>query len=553
MKKSRNLLFALALFASACSQHQNQTNEDQTASNAMNSIAQKLSIYKNVTLTSDLSSLSANDKQMLVHFIKAAQLMDELFWEQAYGDKASLMASITDSATRALVEINYGPWDRMDDNKPFVTGIGEKPLGANYYPVDMTKAEFEAFEDPNKTSLYTTFIRDIDTGKLMTIFNHNRFGAKLKLAAEELIQAAALATDANQKKYLELRAKALLDDDYMASDIAWLDMKENIVDIVIGPIETYEDALFGNKASYESYVLVKDVEWSKRLAHYATLLPALQKGLPVDEKYKQESPGTDSELNAYDVVFYAGDCNAGGKTIAVNLPNDETIQNTKGTRRSQLKNAMRAKFDHIMVPIANELIDAAQRQYVTFDAFFENTMFHEVAHGLGIKNTINGKGTVREALQEKSSALEEGKADILGLYMITMLNKMGELPNHELKTNYTTFLAGIFRSVRFGAASDHGIANMIRFNFFAEKGAFTRDETTGTYKVDFDKMNAAMNELSALIITLQGTGDLAAVNKLVADKGVINSQLKADLERLSAKAIPVDVVFTQGLDVLGLQ
>lgn len=417
----------------------------------------------------------------------------------------------------------------------------------------MTKAEFEAFESEDKKSLYTTLVRDLDSGKLMVMPNHLRFKQKLEEAAEQLRLAAALATDEGQKNYLELRAKALLDDDYMASDIAWLDMKENLIDIVIGPIETYEDALFGYKASYESYVLVKDVDWSKRLAHYATLLPALQKGLPVDEQFKKESPGTDSELNAYDVVYYAGDCNAGGKTIAVNLPNDETIQNTKGTRRSQLKNAMRAKFDHIMVPIANELIAEDQRQFVTFDAFFENTMFHEVAHGLGIKNTINGKGTVREALKEKSSALEEGKADILGLYMITMLNKMGELKEHDLRTNYTTFLAGIFRSVRFGAASDHGIANMIRFNYFAEKGAFTRDETTGTYKVDFDKMNSAMNELSALIITLQGTGDLDAVNKLVLEKGKIDNQLQSDLERLSAKAIPVDVVFTQGLDVLGLQ
>src|SRR5690606_15590593 len=251
----------------------------------------------------------------------------------------------------------------------------------------------------------------------------------------------------------------------------------------------------------------------------------------VDEAYKKETPGTDSDLNAYDVVYYAGDCNAGSKTIAINLPNDEEVQLQKGTRRLQLKNAMRAKFDKIMVPIADVLIDENQRKHITFDAFFANTMFHEVAHGLGIKNTINGKRTVRTALKEHASALEEGKADILGLYMIQQLHAKGEL-QEDLKDNMVTFMAGIFRSVRFGASSAHGKANMIRFNFFKEKGAFTRNEN-GTYKVDFDKMIVAMKDLSNLILTLQGNGDYDGVAKLVAEKGTISDELQADLYRLS--------------------
>ncbi|MEO6348527.1 MAG: Zn-dependent hydrolase, partial [Aquaticitalea sp.] len=256
------------------------------------------------------------------------------------------------------------------------------------------------------------------------------------------------------------------------------------------------------------------------------------------------------DLNAYDVVYYAGDCNAGSKTIAINLPNDEQVQLKKGTRRLQLKNAMRAKFDKIMIPVSDLLIDPSQRQYVTFDAFFENTMFHEVAHGLGIKNTINGKGTVRTSLKELSSALEEGKADILGLYMIQQLNAKGEL-THDLKNNMVTFMAGIFRSVRFGASSAHGKANMIRFNFFKEKGAFTRNEDS-TYKVDFDQMQVAMKDLSNLILTFQGNGDYDGVAKFVAEKGVISSELQADLDRLSAEEIPVDVIYEQGTEVLGL-
>jgi len=329
-----------------------------------------------------------------------------------------------------------------------------------------------------------------------------------------------------------------------------MDMKTNTLDIVIGPIETYEDQLFGNKAAYEGYVLIKDKAWSERLAHFSAYLPELQKDLPVDDAYKTETPGTDSDLNAYDVVFYAGDCNAGSKTIAINLPNDEEVQLQKGTRRLQLKNAMKAKFDKILVPIADVLIEESQRKHITFDAFFANTMFHEVAHGLGIKNTINGKGTVRQALKEHASALEEGKADVLGLYMIQQLTNKGEL-TEDIKDNMVTFMTGIFRSVRFGASSAHGKANMIRFNFFKEKGAFSRNED-GIYKVNFEQMEVAMKDLSNLILTLQGNGDYDGVTKLVAEKGIISGELQADLDRLSSANIPVDVVFEQGIEVLGL-
>ena len=281
-------------------------------------------------------------------------------------------------------------------------------------------------------------------------------------------------------------------------------MKTNPVDVVIGPIETYEDALFGYKAGYEAYVLVKDQEWSGRLARYAGLLPDLQRGLPVPEIYKREVPGTNSDLNAYDVVFVAGEANTGSKTIAINLPNDETVQLEKGTRRLQLKNVIRAKFDSILVRIADVLIDPEQRDRITFDAFFGNTMFHEVAHGLGdqrIRST-NAELCVRH-LKEHASPFEEGKADILGLYMVTSLIDQG-IEQANIEDHYVTFLASIFRSVRFGASSAHGKANMVRFNYFQEQGAFTRDNQTGTYRVDFDRMRAVVESLSELVLTLQG-------------------------------------------------
>ena len=323
--------------------------------------------------------------------------------------------------------------------------------------------------------------------------------------------------------------------------------------MVIGAIETYEDALFGYRASYEAYVLVKDLAWSDRLSRFADFLPALQDGLPVPDEYKWETPGTDSDLNAYDVVYYAGASNAASKTIAINLPNDEEVQLSRGTRRLQLKNAMQAKFDKILQPISDVLIDESQQDHVSFDAFFANTMFHEVAHGLGIKNTIDGSGTVRAALLDLSSSMEEGKADILGLYMITELHKAGELGDVDLRDYYVTFMTSVFRSIRFGASSAHGKANMVRFNFFLDSGAFVRDAETGRYSVDFDRMESAMTELSRLLLTLQGDGDYEGAAELTESRGIIGAELQGDLDRLTEASIPVDITFQQGVAELGLE
>lgn len=556
-KTSKNAILAMAICFSfwQCSPEKTTTTDVATDTTTVveepkNELVRS-DIYATFALTTDLSTLSESEKKMIPLLIEAAKIMDALFWKQAYiGNKDSLLATIQNADAQKFTQINYGLWDRLAENRPFIEGVGEKPLGANFYPTDMTKEEYEAFKNKEKSSLYTLLRRDAD-GNLITVPYHQEYKAELEKAADYLRKASELAEDASLKKYLTLRADALVTDKYMASDMAWMDMKTNGIDIIIGAIETYEDHLFGQKAAYSSYVLVKDKTWSERLEKYAALLPQLQKGLPVDAKYKAEKPGSDSQLNAYDVIFYGGDCNAGSKTIAVNLPNDEEVQLKKGTRRSQLKNAMKAKFDKILVPIAEMLITPEQRKHITFDAFFENTMFHEVAHGLGIKNTINKKGTVRESLKDMASALEEGKADILGLYMVTKLREMGELSEGEIMDNYTTFLAGIFRSVRFGAASAHGKANMVRFNFFAEKGAFEK-LPDGTYKVNADKMAIAVNELSAKILTLQGNGDYEGVTKLANEMGIIKADLQADLDRLSAANIPVDIIFEQGTTVLGL-
>lgn len=519
-------------------------------------LRQRINQYATVRLTTDLSQLTRGERRMLPLLIDAAREMDTIYWQEAYGSPDTLFHLIgNDSAMLRYAEINYGPWDRLASDSPFVPGVGPKPPGANLYPADMTREQFQAALDASPAhadslkSLYT-LVRRNPAGGLEAVPYHVAFAAPTERAASRLEQAAKLADDPGLRHYLSLRAQALRSDRYRASDIAWLDMKNNGLDIVIGPIETYEDQLFGYKAAHEAYVLVKDKAWSRRLARYAALLPGLQRALPVEARYKQEKPGTDSDLNAYDAVFYAGQANAGAKTIAINLPNDERVQLEKGTRRLQLKNAMRAKFDSILVPIADRLIAPDQRSLISFDAFFENTMFHEVAHGLGIKNTVNGRGTVREALKEQAGALEEGKADVLGLWMVTRLNQTGELPDEDIRKNYVTFLASIFRSIRFGAADAHGRANLVRFNFFRGMGAFSRDSATGTYRVNFDRMQAAVDSLSQRILEFQGNGDYEGVKRFVERYGTMEADLQHDLQRLTTAGIPVDVVFEQGMTEL---
>jgi hypothetical protein len=547
-KSIQILTICLAVCLSACGGYETDQPEPESAAET-----QYMDKYTSFRLTADLSGLSDGQREMLPLLIDAAKAMDDAFWMQAYGSKQELLDSIEDPGLKRFAEVNYGPWDRLDANRVFIEGAGDKPQGACFYPRDMTKTEFEAAAADNEAlqSLYTVVRRDPEK-QLIAVPYSQAFAAQIEQAAGKLRAAAVLAEDPGFKNYLTLRADALLSDEYRESDMAWMDMKENSIDIVIGPIESYEDQIFGAKASFEAYVLLKDQKWSARLAHYAELLPGLQRDLPVPDKYKQETPGADTDLNAYDVLYYAGDCNAGSKTIAINLPNDEEIQLQKGTRKLQLKNAMRAKFDKILVPISGMLIAEDQRGHITFDAFFANTMFHEVAHGLGIKNTLDGRGTVREVLLEQTSTLEEGKADVLGLYMVTQLLAQGELEGTVLEDHYVTFLASIFRSIRFGASSAHGRANMIRFNFFKEMGAFDRDAASGEYRVDMEKMRQAVDALSEKILRFQGDGDYAGVEAFVQQKGSIGTQLQQDLDRLSEAGIPVDIIFDQGVGVLGL-
>ena len=546
-------------------------------------VKQSLESYKLIKLSADLSSLQPAEKDALKYMIEAAKGIDELFWLQSWGDKKLVLDSIGDKNLKKFIMLNYGPWDRLNDNKPFVAGVGEKPKGAGFYPEDMTEEEWKALEDPKKLSPYT-IIRREDDGRLRVLDYAEAYGETLREVSRNVQMAGSLLLGLDQQlgQYLMERAASLVTNEFNFSDISWLGLLNNRLDLIIGPIENYEDERYGIKTAYEAYILLRDKAWGDRLAIYTALLPDLQKNLPVDAKYKPDLAGTTtmpnqvapatidggqealvtqapepaelkpgSSLAVFDVLYYAGHNNAGSKTIAVNLPNDEKLQEEYGTRRSQLKNVMQAKFDNMVVPVSNLLIEPTQRVIINFEGFFSNVMFHEVAHGLGIKNTVTGKGTVRDALGANHSAIEECKADVLGLFMVTRLAEIGQLTG-KIDDYYVTFVSSVFRSVRFGAASAHGKANMITFNTLLKAGAVVRQKT-GTYRVDVPKMKTAISNLAAELLVLQGDGNTEAAKKMLTERAVVGAELKSDLDRIAKAGIPVDLVFEQGKEALGLE
>jgi hypothetical protein len=538
------LILGLAICFSAC--------KNKTEMIEKSEMQKKVEEFAYVDLNAPdlIALLSEKEKQLIPIFIQIAEIMDQLFWLQTFGDK-SILDTITCSFMADFVAINYGPWERLKENQPFVPGFVAKPEGCQYYPEDIKKEEFEAYKCPNKASLYTVIRRNED-GSLKTIWYKDYYKEELGKVFVLLDQAIELAEDNGLKNYLIERKKAFQTDNYFKSDMAWMDMKESKLDFIVGPIENYDDKFQEAKASYESFVLVKDEIRSKDLEKFVSMLPDLQKELPSEPKYKTFVPGTSSDLNVYSALYYGGDCNAGSKTIAINLPNDDRVAAAKGTRRLQLRNSMQAKFDKILMPIGELIITPEQQKNLNFDAFFWNVTFHEVAHGLGIKNTINGKGSVDKALGTEKTSWEEAKADILGLFMVMKLIERGEITNITKEDAIVTYIAGILRSVRFGAASSHGKANMMCFNYFEKAEAFTRDEK-GQYVVDFGMAFQAMNDWAALIIETQGTGNFEFAQKYRSENGGITETLQADLDKVNSAGIPRDIRFNQGSKILGLE
>ena len=516
---------------------------------------QGLERFATVRLTSDLGALTPRERAMIPLLVEAAEHMDAIYWLEMVGPRDAVLDPIEDPSMRRRVEINYCPWDRVDADRPFVPGAGERPKGARFYPTDMTIDEFEAAAGSaggeELRSPYT-LVRRVATRRLEAIPFHVAFEPQVRAAAALLRDAAALADDEGLSRYLTLRATALETDDYRSSDEAWMDMKSNTIDIVIGPIEVYDDKLFASKASHEAIVLIKDREWSDRIARYAEFLPGLQAALPVAEAYRAERPGLDGDLNVYDAIYHAGFANATPTASAINLPNDEDITIAKGTRRLQLKNVMRAKFDTIVRPIADLLLSEDQRPFLTFEAWFEKLMFHEVAHGLGIHRTIDGLGTVDVALRDQAPAVEEQKADAVGLFMLARLPESAAGGIAPLIGHQVAHVTDLFRSLRYGGESPYTLGAASQLNVLSSTGAVSRDADTGRWRIDPDRMRAAVEEMTARLLVLQGDGDYDGAARWYASTGTVDGVVRSDVERVARQGIPIDVVYEQGIDVLGL-
>lgn len=514
-------------------------------------IQERIDQYEEVTLTADLRHLSDADRGVIPLLISAADIIDDIFWMQSYGSKSQLMEYMDDVYARSYALINYGPWGRLEGHTPFYPGFDEKPLGANFYPPDMSREEFDNWDDPGKRSPYT-MIRRAANGSLVSIPYSQAFADQHRQIARYLEKAARVSDYEPFAKYLRSLGEALQNDDYQESELAWMQMRNNNIDLVLRPFDTGEDRKFGHKAAHTAYIIIKDHEQSKRLERFTAMIPQLQASLPVPDRYKQETPGDDSDIFVYNAIYYAGHCNAGPKIIALHLPQDPEVQQKTGTRSMQLRNVMEAKFDEILKPIGNMTIHPDQRELVTFDAFFHLTAFHEIAGGLGISNTVTGDGPVRDVLREYHGVIDATVSDLTALYLITQLYEMGELSEEELHSAYVTSFASVKRSSRFGTAGAHGIAGMIRFNIFAREEAFSRCPETNTYLVDFDNMKTAVEEIVQKLLIIQGDGDYESAQELVQQYGSMSETLQNDIDRINNKNIPVDVVFKQGLRHLDL-
>jgi len=500
-------------------------------------------------LHADLSALQTEDRKVLDKLVAAARLMDEIFLRQAWAGNPELRARLQAlkephaEAARQYFAINFGPWDRLAERQPFI-GDKARPAGAGFYPEDLTKAAFEDWlakhpGDKEKFTSTVTVIRRGADGSLMAVPYSQEYGEWLKPAAKLLREAAALAKNASLKKFLALRADAFENDDYYASDVAWMDL-DAPVEVTIGPYETYEDDLFGYKAAFEAYVTVNLPKESAALGRYKERLPWLEKNLPIPDADKNLHRGTDSPIRVVDIAFGAGEAQAGVQTVAFNLPNDERVREAKGSKKVLLHNIMRAKYDKILIPIARQVLDPAQVKDVSFDAYFNEVLHHELSHGLGPGTiTVDGRKTeVRLELKELYSTLEEAKADVMGVYNILALIERGDMPATLRHSLEPTYVAGLFRSARFGVDEAHGQGVVAQFNYLEKKGALVTDAQGRVHAVS-EKFPGAIRDLLHDMLTLQARGDYPGTKAFLDTYGKPTPALRGAIGRLSA--VPVDI------------
>ncbi len=544
-KKISVLLVVVALFLGyGCSKKETKLKGN------VKEMKGKVAQFQPVQVKYDDSLLDANQKIVVKKLFEASKLIDDIFLRQVYSQNVKIEKELKSEKselgklTYDYFKIMFGPFDRLDHDKPFY-GNKEKPLGANFYPDDITKKEFtewiskHPYDEDSFTSEFTVIRRK--GSDLVAVPYSTEYNSYLKKASKLLNEAADYSENASLKKYLKSRAAAFLSNDYYQSDLDWMDLKDNLIEVVIGPFEVYEDELFNYKASFESFLTIVDPVESEKVKKFGSYLTELEKNLPIPDKYKNFERGNSSPIVVANEIFCAGDAKAGVQTLAFNLPNDERVRKAKGSKKVLLKNIHEAKFNSLLIPIAQRILAPDEIKYVTFEGFFTHTLMHEMSHGIGPGIiTINGKKTeVKKELQETYSSLEECKADLLGMYNNIFMIKQGVLPAKFEKELWTTFLASIFRSVRFGINEAHGAGNAIIYNYLLEKGAYNFDKKSEKVSIDYGKVYSAVKELANKILVIQATGNYEGAKKLIADYAKLTPSLKVEIEKL--KDLPVDI------------
>lgn len=529
MKRIFYVLASLLVLA-ACSRSEKKTP-----------LQRKVNDYAIVTIAApNLEGITDNGKEVLNLYRFAADEADRIYWKQVFGDKAA-MDTLQDPVQREYARINYGPWDRLD-GKTFVEGYGPRPAGAQFYPADMTAAEFDAFGAVDKLSPYTLVTRAED-GSLKTVPYHEAYAENVEKICNYLQAAADITIKESVRNYLLTKAEALRTDDYYAAEKAWLGMTDSKMDLIIGPNETEDDQLYGRKASYGAFVLLKELSLTEQIDQLTSMLPELQASLPCDDAYKTFVPGAHSDIYAYDALYYAGNYNAGIKVIAVNLPYDERVQAEVGTRTVLLHNIMNEKFHRIIYPIGQTILEGDYSEHMSSNAFFWNIAFREVAHGLGVKETVNGRGSVAEALGNEALFIEEIKGNVVGLFLSCNLIDAHKLSGIVTKEDaLATFIASVVRSVRFGEGSALGRANIAIFNYLKEKAAISR-KPSGRYDIDYAKAQEAIRDLASQVLTIQATGDYEAAAELEKTYATISKDFRTDLMNIHLAGIPADIRF----------
>lgn len=554
------IVVILSVLLLSCNQKDNQAPKNDSEDISM--LKEKIAKFIPVEIKYDENILSDREKVVLEKLVKASRLIDSIFLDQVYYKnnqiKSEMISNLSNKSLLnekpqlkpelelklELFNIMFGPFDRLEDNEPFI-GTDKKPAGANFYPGDMTKEEFENWikqhpqDEKSFTSEFTVIRRE--NGNLVAIPYSQYYKEPLTKISNLLKEAADYADNSSLKKYLLSRADAFLSNDYYQSDMDWMDLKDHNIEVVIGPYEVYEDEMFNYKASFESFVTIKDPVETKKLAVFAKYLNDIEKNLPIDDKHKNYTRGSESPIVVANEVFTAGDTKAGVQTLAFNLPNDERVRQAKGSKKVMLKNVHEAKFEKLLKPIAEVVLEPEQLKHVTFDAFFNHTLMHEMSHGVGpgfIK--VNGRDTeVKKELKETYSTIEECKADILGMYNNIFMIEKGVYPKESEKQIWVTFLAGAFRSMRFGIGEAHGGGNAIIYNYLLEKGAYVYDDKNQKVSVNFERIYPALKDLCNLVLTIQAEGNYQGAKDLIA-KYAVNSPTIETL-RKKLKSLPVDI------------